>query len=304
MQTISIFKYFHIVSFLATKGIMWYNKQNERGNTMYQKIKNSLFYPKSIATSYKSRVIGFIIFLIALSSLPFILNICVNGFLTSSDIKSVNRAFYESELIDYKIEDHKLVAYSEETPNKYIVIDEHKTGIVFVNHESETIEVNEQFIFVFEKDGVYLNLPFIKNLSLKIDDYQTLENIDFHDAKTLETNDFWKIVWNYVDGVINKLSFIIYPIFILAIIITMIINVLSGIFVNTGILLIFERTVGVKFWEVFKNTAVAFFPYVIGVILAIAFNIQMLTTIGNIMAFIYAMIAHNEYRRIKIKENM
>ena len=73
---------------------------------------------------------------------------------------------------------------------------------------------------------------------------------------------------------------------------------------NTIILLIFERTVGVKFGDVFKNTAVAFFPYIIGVILAYTFGLAILTTVGNIIAFIYALIAHNEYRRIKMKENM
>ena len=43
---------------------------------------------------------------------------------------------------------------------------------------------------------------------------------------------------------------------------------------------------------------------VIGVIFAYAFNIRLLMNLGNIVAFIYAMIANNEYRRIKIKENM
>jgi hypothetical protein len=62
----------------------------ERGTCMYQKIKNSLFFPRELATSYKGKVIGFIIFLIICVSLPFILNICVNGIITSKDVRNVH----------------------------------------------------------------------------------------------------------------------------------------------------------------------------------------------------------------------
>ena len=39
-------------------------------------------------------------------------------------LPNVKMAFYESSLVDYRIEDHKLVPYSDNTPNKYIVVEE------------------------------------------------------------------------------------------------------------------------------------------------------------------------------------
>ena len=96
---------------------------------MYQKIKNSLFYPRELATSYKESVIGFIIFLIVCTSLPFILHICVNGIITSTDVRNTKLAFYESTLVDYKIEDHKLVPYEENTPNRFIKFSENRIDL-------------------------------------------------------------------------------------------------------------------------------------------------------------------------------
>ena len=273
---------------------------------MYQKIKNSLFFPRQLATSYKERVIGFIIFLIICTSLPFILHICVNGIITSNDIRNVKLAFYENTLVDYKIEDHKLVAYGENQSNRYLVVEEGNIGVAFIGSEEGTIEVTERFIIVFQEDGLYLSipLPYIEGISFQLDDYSNLEDIDFNDAKTLENNEFWQILLTYIDDIMDSIKFIVYPVCINLVIVEMIIKVLMGILMNTVILLIFERTAGIKFKEVFKNTTIAFFPYVIAVIFAYAFNIGLLMNLGNIVAFIYAMIANNEYRRIKIKENM
>ena len=271
---------------------------------MYQKIKNSLFYPKELGSSYKESVVWFLVFLIVLTSLPFILHTCVNGIITSDDIRNTKLAFYENKFVDYKIEDHKLIAYDEATPNRYIVVEEENIGIAFINNDEEAIEVVEKFVFVFQEDGLYISLPYLKGMSFQLDDYSELGNIDFHDAKTLENNEFWKIMLNYINDIMDNIKFIVYPIVIFLIIGEMILKILFGILMNTVILLIFERTSGVKFIEVFKNTTMAFFPYVIGIIIAYAFNIGLLVSIGNIIAFIYAMIANNEYRRIKIKENM
>lgn len=271
---------------------------------MYQKIKNSLFYPRELATSYKESVIGFIIFLIVCTSLPFILHICVNGIITSTDVRNTKLAFYESTLVDYKIEDHKLVPYEENTPNKYLVVEEGNIGIAFINNGDDAIEVTEKYVIVFQDDGLYLSLPYLRGISFQLDDYSELGNIDFNEAKTLENNGFWQTMLTYINDVMDSIKFIVYPICIFLIIAEMIIKILLGILMNTVILMIFERTAGVRFIEVFKNTTVAFFPYVIGIIIAYAFNIGVLVSIGNIIAFIYAMIANNEYRRIKIKENM
>ena len=121
---------------------------------------------------------------------------------------------------------------------------------------------------------------------------------------TPENNGFWQIMLTYINDIMDSIKFIVYPICIFVVIAKMIIKVLFGILMNTVILLIFERTIGGRFIEVFKNTSMAFFPYIIGTIIAYAFNIGVFVSIGNIVAFIYAMIAHHEYRRIKIKENM
>ena len=271
---------------------------------MYQKIKNSLFFPKELATSYKGKVIGFIIFLIICTALPFVLNICVNGIITSTDVRNTKLAFYENAPVDYRIEDHKLIPYEENTPNRYLVVEDGNIGIAFINSENETIEVVEKYVFIFQDDGLYLSLPYLRGLSFQLDDYSILENIDFNEAKTLENNEFWQTLLVYINDVLDNIKFIVYPVCILLIIVEVIIKVLSGILMNTVILLLFERTIGVKFIEVFKNTSMAFLPYIIGTIIAYAFNVGAFVSIGNIVAFIYAMIAHNEYRRIKFKENM
>lgn len=271
---------------------------------MYQKIKNSLLYPKEIAKSYQDKVIGFLIFLIVLVSLPFILHFCVNGFITSSDIRNVKMAFYNEKTIEYRIENNTLVPYDVTTPNNYIVIEEKELGVAFISKPEEKVEVVESIIIVFEEDGVYLTLPYVGGMSYKVATYENLNNLDFKDAKSLENNEFWKAILTQVNDIFDEFKPFLYPGVIIVIIIQMAMQVLFGILMNTIILLIFERTSNVKFREVFKNCTVAFFPYIIGIILSIAFGITALTSIGNIIAFVYALIAHNEYRRIKMKENM
>lgn len=271
---------------------------------MYQKIKNSLFFPKEIATSYKDKVIGFIIFLILLATLPFVLYICVNGIITSDDIRNVKLAFYESPIVEYRIENNTLVSNTTTAHNRYLVSEENTIGIAFIGNEAESLEVSEQYVISFQDDGVYLVFPYINATSFKLSTYEKLEGINFEEAKTLENNEFWQTMLLFVDEVMDSIKFIVYPSAIIVVLVQMIGKILFGILINTIILLMFERTTVVKFKEVFKNTSVAFFPYIIGVILAYAFNLGILMNVGNIIAFIYALIAHNEYRRIKIKENM
>lgn len=269
---------------------------------MYQKIKDSLFYPKRLATSYQRKTIWFVIFLIILSSLPFILHTCVNGFLTHSDVRNIKTTLATNSPIEYRIANHQLIAYEENTPNRYIIISEGSLGIAFINNNEEEMIVSEQFVIMLDKDGLYFCLPYIGGVNFKLADYSLLEDIDFKDAKSTTNDEFWSQIFGYVNSIIDDIKIWLYPIYFLFIIIQMTISILMGIFTNALILIIFDRTPGVKFTEVFKNSTIAFFPYVITVILSYAFNLGFLQYIGNIISFIYAMIAHNEYRKIKYKE--
>lgn len=269
---------------------------------MYQKIKDSLFFPKRLATSYQSKTIWFLIFLIVLSALPFILYTCVNGILTSSDIRNIKRTFYEEQPIEYRITNHQLVAYTNDTPNRYVVVVNGSMGIAFINNAEEEMVVSEQLVLVLENEGIYLCTPTLGGLNVKVTDYALLSDIDFKDASSLANDEFWEQIMTFVNNVIDDMKFLIYPSYFLGIILQMAISIVLGILMNTIIIVMFDRTPGLRFGEVFKNSTVAFFPYVIAVILAYAFNLALLQFIGNIISFVYAMIAHNEYRKIKYKE--
>lgn len=269
---------------------------------MYQRIKDSLFYPKRLASSYQNKTFGFLVFLILLSSLPFILFTCVNGFLSHDDIRSIKTAFSTSKPIEYQIVDKQLICYGEEAINRYIVIEKGSLGIGFINSNEEEMVVAEQFVLAFDKDGLYFCLPYFVGVNFKIADYEEINNIDFQYASSTMNDDFWDKIFGYINSIIDKFKFVIYPVDIISIIVQMTISILMGIFTNTLILIIFDRTPGVKFSEVYKNSTIAFFPYVIAVILSYTFNFGLLQYIGNIVSFIYAMIAHNEYRKIKYKE--
>lgn len=269
---------------------------------MYQRIKDSLFYPKKLATSYQRKTIGFVIFLIILSSLPFILHTCVNGFLTHSDVRNIKTTIAKNSPIEYRIINHQLEAYEENTANCYIVISEGSLGIAFINNNAEEMIVSEQFVIMLDQEGLHICLPYIRGINFKLADYSLLGNVDFKDAQSTTNDEFWSQIFEYVNSIIDNIKVWLYPVYFLLIIIQMAISILMGIFTNTLILIIFDRTPGIKFTEVFKNSTIAFFPYVIAVILSYAFNLEFLQYIGNIISFIYAMIAHNEYRKIKYKE--
>ena len=269
---------------------------------MYQRIKNGLFYPKLLAESYKKGIIGFLIFLIMLASLPTLLYICVNGIFTYEDVRNVKRIFAEEEVLEYHIENHQFIGNNANVKNKYIILNEGSLGIVFVNDTNDSISVNEKMVIVLEQDGVYLSMPLAAGATLKLADYDKLLDIDFSNANDFTNNDFWNVIFGYVDDVLKANWYFVYPGYIIAVVIQMAISILLGIGSTTLILLLFDRTPGVKFGEVFKNSTAAYLPFVITLILSYAFNIQLLQFIGNIISFIYAMIAHNIYRRIKYKE--
>jgi hypothetical protein len=269
---------------------------------MYQRIKNGLFYPKQLAESYKKGIIGFLIFLIILASLPTLLYICVNGIFTYEDIRNVKRIFVEEEVLEYRIENHQFIGNNATVKNKYIILEEETLGIVFVNDTNDSISVNEKMVIVLEQDGVYLSMPLVAGATIKLADYNNLPNIDFSAANDFSNSDFWNVVFGYVDDVLKANWYFVYPGYVIAVVMQMTISILLGIGSTTLILLLFDRTPGVKFGEVFKNSTSAYLPFVITLILSYAFNIQFLQFIGNIISFIYAMIAHNIYRLIKYKE--
>lgn len=269
---------------------------------MYQRIKNGLFYPKQLAGSYKKGIIGFLIFLIALASLPTLLHICVNGVYTHEDVRSIKRVFSQEQVLEFSIKNHQFVANNQNVKNKYIILTEETLGIVFVSDTNDSITVNEKMVIVLEKDGVYLSMPQAVGATLKLADYSELPDINFKDAKDFSNNDFWNVIFNYVDNVLKSNWFLVYPGYIIAVILQMALSILLGIGSTTLILIIFDRTPGVKFGEVFKNSTSAYLPFVITLILSYAFNIPFLQFIGNIISFIYAMIAHNIYRQNKYKE--
>ncbi len=269
---------------------------------MYQRIKNSLLYPKKLATEYKKGVVGFVVFLIILSSLPFILYTCVNGLLSNSDIRNIKMTFYEASPVEYRIENHELVCYAEVRDNRYLTINSGSIGIAFITNPDEDIIVNESLVISLETEGVFLYSTTVMTFKYKIANYDNLSDLDFKEASDLDNNKFWNMIFAYVDDVINDLKFTIYPSYFSTILIQMTISILLGILTNAVIIVLFDRTPGLKFKEVFKNTSVAFFPYVITTILAYAFNLALLQYLGNVISFIYAMIANNEYRKIKYKE--
>ena len=165
-----------------------------------------------------------------------------------------------------------------------------------------THAVNEKMVIVLEQDGVYLSMPLVAGATIKLADYNNLPNIDFSNANDFSNNDFWNVVFGYVDDVLKANWYFVYPGYVIAVVMQMTISILLCIGSTTLILLLFDRTPGVKFGEVFKNSTSAYLPFVITLILSYAFNIQFLQFIGNIISFIYAMIAHNIYRLIKYKE--
>ncbi|MBQ8292413.1 MAG: DUF1189 family protein [Bacilli bacterium] len=269
---------------------------------MYQKIKDSLFYPKRLATSYQSKTIWFLIFMIVLSALPFILYTAVNGVISSNDIRNAKRVFFEEPVIEYKIENNQLIPYEVTTNNRYVVIKSESIGVAFVNNPNETITVNEYLVIVFDKDAVFLQSPNLPLLNYKVADYSELNGIDFKDAKDYNNDVFWNTILGILNNKIDKMKFIIYPVTFITIIMQFAISIVLGILFNTILLMMFERVPGVSFKEVYKNSTVAFFPYVITTILAYAFNLAIIQYLGNIISFIYALIAHNEYRKMKYKE--
>ena len=269
---------------------------------MYQRLKNGLFYPKELALSYKKGIIGFLIFLILLASLPTLLYICVNGIYTYDDVRAIKRIFSEEKILEYKIENHELVAYNNNVKNSYIILEKEVLGIVFVNDTTDEIAVNEELVIVLERDGVYLCMPVIPGQSLKIADYSNLEDLDFRNANDFSNTVFWNTIFGYVDDVMTDNWYLIYPGTIFSIIIQMTISILLGIGSTTLILMLFDRTPGIRFVEVFKNSTAAYLPFVITLILTYGFGLSFLQFIGNIISFVYAMIAHNIYRRIKHKE--
>ncbi len=269
---------------------------------MYQRIKNSLFFPKQLGQEYQKGVIGFLVFLIVLSSLPFILYTCFNGLLTNSDVRQIKMAFYETPKIEYRIENQQLVCYSEVPTNRYFPLTDNTLGIAFLTNPDEKIVVNEGLVIALEKEGIFLYSTSVANFKYQIANYDKFTDIDFALAKDLNNTTFWNQIFGYVNDIMDDLRMLIYPSYFVSIVIQMAVSVLIGILTNTIIIVLFDRTPGLRFKEVFKNTIVAFFPYVVTVILAYALNFAFLQYVGNVLSFVYAMIAHNEYRKIKYKE--
>lgn len=273
---------------------------------MYQRLKACLLFPKRLS-NYVNDKIGIVLIYLLIFSLLYMLPFISVISNVNSSIKSMFRdALNKSEVIEYKIEEGKLVDIGGNNKTHYLSLtnsDEktYNTYLVIGN----TIDLNEiglkdlVLIIHMDHDGIYL-LTTQVNQKFKLLEYN--KNVDLSKLYDDDHQTFVDLL-SYVDTYIETNKGILYGVGIPILFIYSAMQLLITALMSAVILYLVYSKYQIKFKYMYKLSLYSQLPTIIGFLFSIIFASSLgslFNNIGFIVSTIFVVIALNEL----IKKNI
>ena len=278
-----------------------------------KRIRDMLLSPKNIVTySFDKAYVVIITFfcMALLLAVPMITNLFCDYGISASNMKAIKEAFKSNEVIDYKIENNKLVKTTLPEGKKarsIVEIDELNVLVVFSPNYRFENEIkngsNYRYYVIFTVDKVYVSFAAYEVLKFQIADYSDIDTtIDFTRAADDMDQEFWGNIFKIVDQKLDKYRAIYYVLMVLFIIIAASIN----LFITTLILAIcirfLESSGNWLYVDIYKIALYCSTPYVVLSVLGNLYGLAFLNIIGYLITAIYAFIASRRMTFLRKKE--
>lgn len=267
-----------------------------------KRIRDMLFSPNNIVTySFdKAYVVVITFFCLALLlAVPMITNLFCDYGLSASRMKEIKDAFKSEEVIDYKIENGKLMSVEVPPSQKtrsIVEIPELKALVVFSPNYtfSERVKSGTEYRYyvVFTENEVYASFAAYERFKIKVADYTNIDgSIDLTKAGNEMDQAFWTKAFTFIDQSLQKFRLSYYIIMVLAIIIASSIS----LFITTIIIAIcirfLESSGNWLYVDIYKIALYCSTPYIVLTVLGNLYGLPFLNIIGYIITAIYAFVA-------------
>jgi hypothetical protein len=269
-----------------------------------RRIKDSLLFPKNIAQYSQdklSKVILYLIFLLALIILPSILVIYTSPPLDEPTKDLIrNQSFYLAETVNCEISESKL-SCDEDRP--YLVnIDDLNISVVFYPKADKDVIgqlKNRKAVVIIMEEAratmtIQSNIPGFRVGDVEIIRYQDLpelNGLNFRHAKDRKDFVFWNQFFGAVSLAFAKHQEAIHLGFTIVAALQGTFSLLFSILMFTVLIRLFNNAYPISFGEVFKLVTYSFTPYAVVSIIAVLYGIDWLINVGMFISFFYAYIS-------------
>lgn len=285
-----------------------------------------------------SKFVGYLILTLLLIVLPiFLINIFSNK-LSTGENKAIVEGIKAVEPIQYKIENNKLVYTGASITPKTQQFKINSKSISLTNITFDTKALSTEYIyFVFstiddqglssigetcyvvslKENGVDIifhngtkNVQGAENLSIwgnnssgdkivKSLPYSS-KDVNFNYTEVTDKYLFSSNIYNFFSTIYDRLD----TNYIITVSVFVIANYIGNIIINMAILIVLLyavfRIMRVSFGKIVKIAFLCFTPYVLGVVLSMCFNSNLVMIIGEIVTFIYIYRTLRNYSLLKI----
>lgn len=285
-----------------------------------------------------SKFVGYLILTLLLIVLPIFLNNIFSNKLSTGENKAIVEGIKAVEPIQYKIENNKLVYTGASiTPKtQQFKINSKSISLTTITFDTKALST-EYIYFVFstiddqglssigetcyvvslKENGVDIifhngtkNVQGAENLSIwgnnssgdkiiKSLPYSS-KDVNFNYTEVTDKYLFSSNIYNFFSTIYDRLDtnyIITFSVFVIA-------NYIGNIIINMAILIVLLyavfRIMRVSFGKIVKIAFLCFTPYVLGVVLSMCFNSNLVMIIGEIVTFIYIYRTLRNYSLLKI----
>ncbi|MGM9899681.1 MAG: hypothetical protein ACI32E_03760 [Bacilli bacterium] len=285
-----------------------------------------------------SKFVGYLILTLLLIVLPIFLNNIFSNKLSTGENKAIVEGIKAVEPIQYKIENNKLVYTGASiTPKtQQFKINSKSISLTTITFDTKALST-EYIYFVFstiddqglssigetcyvvslKENGVDIifhngtkNVQGAENLSIwgnnssgdkivKSLPYSS-KDVNFNYTEVTDKYLFSSNIYNFFSTIYDRLD----TNYIITVSVFVIANYIGNIIINMAILIVLLyavfRIMRVSFGKIVKIAFLCFTPYVLGVVLSMCFNSNLVMIIGEIVTFIYIYRTLRNYSLLKI----
>lgn len=269
---------------------------------LYQLIKNILFNPRSLQSFGKTKgwkILVYFLVLALLFALPDVINIIQINKVDYETVAWFQEAFAGQE-IPFLIENNVLSGTDQNVKGKLIHLP--KLG-VDLNIGSEIQSGGKEYlVVVLQEEKIVLMTRLNSSITFDLATYEELNigQLDFREAGSASNTAFWSNFASALNGLFQKYNVVIIALGLPFVVVSLAMALLLMILFTAFLVNLLNKRMGSTFGVVFKITVVAYTPSVIGSVLAIFFNLNILNTVGSMISVIYTIIGVNEYYKGQI----
>lgn len=260
---------------------------------VFDRFQSALFNPgriPSFENDTKKFTLLYFIILVVLMLIPTVISVALVDDLDYRSEVAIRKEFMTSEVVPYEIIDNNLVTKQDigNLNQSYHIINYSNWVFYFTVDGSfvlPTENISKTNILLY-KDGIYLYTPFQVSLIIKYTDYAEFEGLDF----SLAVNNN-KIFYNQLYRLINKIIDDYRGVYITKTISEALAEAIVTLLIGSLVLTVFGRFGENNYFKFSKHWQLMIYamtPLIVGNILAVFFNSNLLYYIGLFMTLIYS----------------